>query len=339
MKRVLLVVALTLPAFSQVLVDTPRGVVVAHDGRIQLANAWNVEGVRNATEIAAGQNKVVLLDALRDEAVVVDLSTGRATKTRTAATPIAAAFAGDAVYILARDARVLQRLGPAGIGSNIELAADPAFLRTAGSRLYTYSRITGVIEEIENDRVSRRVTVAPFASDFEIGGRTGYLAFPRDARIRTVDLERMQTAESIDVGAVPVDIALAGGGTVLTARVLAVADPSAKRIWMTEGRQSTAKAIGRGFLRGFLGLGLYGGRSSRFPTGVDRVLARGSRWIAYDSSSGTLYRVTGKQSSVIAQGVAPKAFALTENGVAFWRDGRLQTISERGTSVAKTDRR
>lgn len=329
MKRVLLLLALALPATAQILTDTPRGVVVAHDGRVQLANAWNVEGVRNATEIVANNKKVVVLDALHDEAVIVDLATGKATKTKTAATPIAAAFLGEKVYILSRDARLLQ---------NIQVAQDPAFVKAANGRLYVYSRTTGTIEEIENDRIVRRVRTAPFASDLEIDGTTAYLAYPRDARIRTVDLKAMKATETFDVGAVPVDIAMTGGGTALTARVLAVADPSAKRIWLTEGRQSTAEAVARGFLRGLLGLGLYGNRSSQFPTGVDRVLARGSRWIAYDSSSGTLYRVSRKQSSVIAQGIGPKAFTLTANGVAFWRDGRVQIVSERGTSVAKKNR-
>lgn len=329
MTRLIVALALALPISAQVLTDTPRGVVVAHDGRVELANAWTVEGLREPTEIIASDTSVVILDALHDDALVIDLATGKSTRTRTAATPIAAAILGNGVYILARDARVVQKLG----GPSIDVAADPAFLRAANGRLYVYGRTSGILEEIENDRVTRRVTLAPFASDLELAGGTAYLAFPRDARIRTVDLATMKTAETIDLGAVPVDIAIAGGGTALTARVLAVADPSAKRIWMTEGRQSTANAIARGFLRGFLGLGLYGNRSSQFPTGVDRVLARGGRWIAYDSSSGTLYRVDRRQSSVIAQGIGPKAFTLTEDGVVFWKDGRLRT----GTSVAETN--
>ena len=127
------------------------------------------------------------------------------------------------------------------------------------------------------------------------------------------------------VGAVPSDLAFAGGGSALTARILAVADPSAKRVWLTESTQSTAQAVARGFLRGFLGLGLFGGRASQFPTGVDRVAIRGKVWIAYDSSSRTLYHFTRKQSTVLARGVAPGAFALTANGVAWWN----------GTSVAE----
>ena len=320
MKKLLLIaVFIATPCFAQVLTDTARGVVVAHPGRVELAGAWNAEGVANPTQIVAGSDRVAVLDALNDQAVVVEVATGRATRIRTAATPIAAAFLGRDLYVLARDARTLQRSG----GPSIQLGADPAFLRASGAKLYVYSRAAGVLQEIENDRVVRRFTVPPFASDFELAGRTAYLVYPREARIRTVDLAAGKIG-SIAVGAVPVDLAIAGGGTALTARVLAVADPSAKRLWLTEGEQSAAQAIARGFLRGFLGLGLYGNRSSVFPTGIDRVLARGSKWIAYDSSSGTLYRIERQKSSVIAKSIAPGAFTLTASGVAFWQDGRLR---------------
>lgn len=332
MTRLVLILLLALPVFGQVLVDTPRGVVVAHNERIKLEGGWDEGGVRHPTGIVGSGERVAVLDALHDQVVIVELADGRLARYGTAATPIAAAFIGRDLYVLCRDARVVQRMG----GPRIDVAADPAFLAQANGKLYVYSRTTGVVEEIAGDRVARRVTVAPFASDFEVSGNTGYLAFPREGRLRTVDLAQMKAAEAIDVGAVPVDVALAGGGTALTARVLAVADPSAKRIWLTEGRQSTGKAVARGFLRGFLGLGLFGNRSSEFPTGVDRVVARGGRWIAYDSSSGTLYRVERRKSAIIAQGIAPKAFTLTAEGVAYWQNGRVHHVSGRGTSVAQS---
>jgi hypothetical protein len=311
---------LALPASAQLLTHTPRGMVVAQPNRTLLPNGTTAPGPENPTAIAAGDGKVAVFDALNDEAVVVDLTTGKAQRQKTAATPIAAAFVAGELYVLARDARVLQH-GQA----QIKLAADPAFLRQREGRLYVYSRASGIIEEIDRDQVTRRVSIAPYASDFEISGDTGYLVYPHDARIRTVNLETMNTSGEVVVGAVPVDLAFAGGGTALTARILAVADPSSKRIWLAESNQSTAQAIARGFLRGFLGLGLFGSRSSQFPTGVDRVETRGKSWMAYDSSSGTLYHFTRKQSSVLAKGVAPGAWTLTETGVAWWN----------GTSVAE----
>ena len=138
----------------------------------------------------------------------------------------------------------------------------------------------------------------------------------------------MTPAGKIEVGAVPIDLAFAGASTALTARTLAVADPSAKRVWMIEGVQSFTQAVVRGFLRGLLGLGLFGGRQSQFPTGVDRVIIRGARWYAYDSSTGTLYRFTKSKSSVLAKGLGSTAFSVGPGGVFAWDDAvrRLQRI-------------
>ena len=298
---------------AQLLTSTSAGLVLAHDNEIRLQNGWTADGVEHATFIVASGEQVAVLDAMNNRAVIADLETGRTTRIETAETPIAAAFRGRDLYVLARDARMLQR------GSTrIPLSADPAFLRAGNGRLYVYSRSAGVIEEVEGDRVTRRLNVAPFASDFEISGTSGYLVYPREARIRTVDLGAMKASGDVAVGAVPVDVAFAGGGTALTARILAVADPSAKRVWLTEGTQSMSQAVARGVLRGVLGLGLFGNRSSQFPTGVDRVETRGKQWIAYDSSSGTLYRFDRRTSSVLARGIAPGAYTLTDRGAAWW---------------------
>jgi hypothetical protein len=305
---------------AQVLTSTPAGVVVAHHGRIDLAGRWNVAGVDNPTFVTADAEHVAVLDALANQAVIVELKTGRGTRLTTAETPIAAIFHRGEPVILARDARVLQR-GP----QRVALSADPAFLRAANDRLYVYCRTAGILEEIAGDRVTRRLNVPPFASDFEVSGNTAYLTYPRDARVRTFDLQAMKAVGEIAVGAVPVDLAFAGGGTALSARILAVADPSSKRVWLTESTQSTAKAVGRGFLRGVLGLGLFGNRNSQFPTGVDRVEVRGKTWIAYDSSTGTLYHFDRRKSSVVTKGVPPGAWAATEESLVWWN----------GTSVAE----
>ena len=310
-------------ALGQLVTSTPAGVAVAHDGVVELFDGgrsrWTADGVEQATAIAADERRVVVLDAMANAAVVVDLGTGRATRVATAETPVAAAFAGRDVWVLARDARSVQRIG----GAEIAVGPDPAFLAAAGGRVYVYSRGAGTIEEIDGDRVARRVAVAPFASDLEIAGHTAFLAFPREAKVRAVDLDEMKSAGEVAVGAVPLDLAIAGGGTALTARILAVADPSAKRVWMTESTQSAWKAFFRGFLRGFIGLGLFGSRSSQFPTGIDRVARAGKQWAAYDSSSGTIYRFTTKKSTALARGVAPGAWTVTPEGIAWWAEGRL----------------
>jgi hypothetical protein len=317
---ILLLILLAPCALAQIVTSTPAGVVLAHDGKISLPGKWTADGVTHATATASTSDRIAVLDALSNEAVVVELATGRATRLQTAETPVAAAFLGRELYVLARDARVLQHGA-----TRIPLAADPSFLGQSNGALYVYSRTTGTIEEIDRDRVVRRMTSAPFASDFEISGTTAYLVCPRDARIRLVDLRTMKAAGEIAVGAVPVDLAFAGGGNAITARVLAVADPSAKRVWLQEGAQSMTQAVARGALRGFLGLGLFGSRASQFPTGVDRVAIRGRNWVAYDSSSGTLYRFNRRTSSIVARSVPPHGYAVTADGVAWWN----------GTSVAQ----
>src|SRR5205807_5472469 len=124
-------------------------------------------------------------------------------------------------------------------------------------------------------------------------------------------LPTMPVTAAYDAGAVPVDLDITSGGTALPAPTLAIADPAMKKVWITEGAQSTTQAFVRGFLRGLIGLGLFGGNSSQFPTGVDRVFVRSGRWYAYDTSSGTLYRFTQRTSRVVAKALAPQQFAIT----------------------------
>jgi hypothetical protein len=104
----------------------------------------------------------------------------------------------------------------------------------------------------------------------------------------------MQSLETDRVGFVPVDAGFAHVETPLTARTLAIADPSAKSVdhEVTEifprsyrSRFFFADSSARPLRR----------RSSQFPTGVDRVAARKAVRYAYDSSTGTLYRFTSSR--------------------------------------------
>ena len=134
------------------------------------------------------------------------------------------------------------------------------------------------------------------------------------------------TAHDIPTGVVPVDLAVTSRGSGLSASRLAIADPSAKRVWVVEGQESVARAVTRGFLRGLLGLGLFAPASSEFPTGVDRVVSRGAMTVAYDSTTQTLYRIKGSHGTPIARGIAPNAFAIADGTVAVWQNGALSLI-------------
>lgn len=277
----------------------------------------------SAETLVLGERRFALLDPLANEARIHDRASGREVqRVATGETPVDALFIGDRFYVLARDARTLE-----SGGAKVEVGKDAAFLRAANGMLYVYSRADGIVEEFDHGlRSTRRVKVAPFASDLELAGKSGYLVYPAEGKIRTFSLTMMKATGEVAVGAVPTDLAFATTGNALSAATLAVADPSAKRVWLIEGEQSMTQAVTRGFLRGLLGLGLYADRESQFPTGIDRVLTRGSTWIAYDSSSGTLYRFTKKQSTVLARNVAPGSFALTGDGVALWQGGQLRMI-------------
>jgi hypothetical protein len=255
---------------------------------------------------------------------VVELGSGRGTTIKCGETPVDGVFVGSALYILERDARALDRIGADGAGASIKLGADPSFLRAANGRLYVYSRTAGILQEITTApfAVARSISVAPFASDLQLDGDNAYLVYPREAKIRVITLSTMKSAGETVVGAVPVALALAAPHT------LAVADPAAKRVWMIEGAQSFRQAFLRGFFRGLLGLGVRPNRNSDFPTGVDRVLIRGNLLFAYDTSSGTLYRVAKAKSTVVAKDLLPQSFAITTDAVLVWDDAvrRLHRI-------------
>lgn len=266
-----------------------------------------------AITLISGGDRVALIDGLANEIRVMDLRGNVLLSAKTGETPVDAVFAGGELFVLERDARTLSI---AGTSKRVRLAQDPAFIRESNGRLYVYSRTAGTIEELTRDlRVTRRLTVAPSASDFEIVGRNGYLVFPQEGKMRTFSLATMKTLGEIAVGAVPTDVASAGGIT------LAVADPSAKRVWLIEGEQTLTQAVTRGFLRGLLGLGLTANRQSEFPTGVDRVATRGGFWVAYDSSSGTLYRFTKSKVTTLARDVDPGSWAMTDQGIVVWEGG------------------
>lgn len=335
MKRclALLLCAFALPAGAQVAAATAQGIVVAHDGRIDLFDAegrqkWAAPGVERATAVTSDGERVAVLDAWSNRVRIARLDDGAGETLTTAETPVAAAFVRGNLFVLSRDASALERIARGGARSMTLVAADPALLRVRGEKLYVYSRRDGILQEISaGGGVLRRAAVGSFASDLEIDGNSAYLLFPRQARLVMVDLQRLEVVRSVAAGGVPVDLAVTGRGTALSAPRLAIADPAAKRVWRTEGAQSVGAAFGRGFLRGLLGLGLFRANSSEFPSGVDRVESRGGIAVAFDSATGTLYRLGASKPVALAQDLPPQAFAIAGGGVAIWEKGRLRLVN------------
>lgn len=276
--------------------------------------------------VSTNGDRTALIDSYANE---VRITSGNASRiVKTAETPVDARFVGGDLFVIARDAQRLERFDRNGGRAGIDLAADPAFIREAGGYLYVYSRLDGIIQEIDPARftIRRRATLGPFASDFETDGTNGYLLFPRAAKLISFPLRTLKEERSTPAGAVPVDMTIVRRGSALSAASIAIADPAARRIWKVEGLQSVSGAFARGFVRGLLGLGLFAPKNTDFPTGIDRVESRGDVTVAFDSSSGTLYRLRGTKISRIATGI--DGFALSQGAILITERGavrRLQT--------------
>ena len=325
-------VALTMPASAAVVAATSRGVAVAHDRVVELYDdqgrrVFSVPGVERATAIVTGDRAIAVLDAWTNAVRRIDLTDGSSLTLTTGETPVGGVFIGEDLYLLERDARAVARIGPDGTRTAVAVAADPAFIAQAGGRIYVYSRLEGLLQEIDpRGGVSRTVSVGAFASDMAVEGNTAYLVFPREARLVSVDLRRLEVRQSVAAGGAPASVAVVGTAGALSAVKIAVADPAAKRIWITEGSQSFGAAFGRGFLRGLIGAGLFRVQSEEFPNGVDRVLSRNGVTVAFDSATGTLYRVGRRQTTVIGQQLEPQSFAVTDDGIAIWSGRSLRLI-------------
>ncbi len=315
MKRLLFLALLATTAGAQSIVATAKGIVVATDGTIELRGGWRVAGVRNPSFAVASQDDVAVIDSLANDAVSVELATGRVRRVKTGETPIGAVFIGRDLYILNRDSNTIS-----APGRNIPVDPGANLLRESRGKLYVYSPITGSLADIMS---SRAIVVAPFASDLRVDGDRAWLVYPRSAKLVTVDAGTMRVLGERKTGAVPVSVELAQ-------RSVALADPSSRRVWLLDRDESFSHAFLRGFFRGLTGLGGSSRSDSDFPTGVDRVVARGAVLVAYDSATGSLYRCDRRKSVRLAQSIAPHAFAIASDGRVWWLDAALALHNDGG---------
>ena len=287
-------------------------------------------GVRQPSRIvtSADQTRAAVLDPLANEIALVDVEARRAFVVPTGETPIAALFAGHDLIVAARDAGRIERIEPDGRATSLDSGVDPELLAEAKGRIYVYSRLDGMLEEIDGATFTkrRRLQLLPFASDLATDGESLYLIDPREAKLVVVSCSTMQRSGESDVGVVPLSIALDRSGNALRASRLAIADPAARRVWTLEGSETFRQAVARGFVRGLVGLRLGGAHSSAFPTGIDRVIAAGSSTLAYDSSRGVLYDYSSGRAMRLAEGVRPDGFAVVGKKVAIWQQGTLRWI-------------
>ena len=332
MKRLLFVALFAAAtAHAQVVAEVSGGIAVAREGRLDVYDGTgsrilhSFDSVSHPSKIVTGEDTLAVLDSWSNEAHVVDLKSGAARTIQTMESPIDGHFDGHTLFVLARDAATLQRFGPDGPMSAMALDADPAFMRAWADKLIIYSRREGSLQMIAMKQFVpvRRLSVAAGAADLELDRTTGYLVYPDEAMVRTFSLSSFEATGEVRTGGVPVDISVVRESSTLSPARLSIADPSSKRIWSVEGRQSDVAAFARGFVRGFIGLGFRPGRNADFPTGIDRVETRQGRSVAYDSSTGTLYRIDEARPTAIGRGVPPAGFAIVAHGTAVWENDRL----------------
>lgn len=300
-------------AGEHLLLEARDGRIVAHSPA-DLRRLWSVEGVPTPSRIvvAQGESRAIVLDPISNQIVLVDLKGGAAMVHEVPQTPIAAAFLGDAVFVVSRDGRAITRIAADGSRVAAAVPRDAAMLHASERGIFVYGRASGdavLLDPLDLVEIAA-ASLPPFASDLEVDGGLGYLVLPRSSKLISFSLETLAIVQERSAGAVPTDLVRAKKGTLATAATLAIADPSSKRIWRDEGSQSLPAAVGRGFLRGLLGLGLFTPRSSELPTGVDRVfMASGVLW-AFDTSTGSLYRTSGSTLTRVAEGLEWGSFAV-----------------------------
>lgn len=273
--------------------EHPSGIVIAPDGQ-----------------------EAFVIDAMENRGATVSIRQGTIRPVALGETPVDAIYYGDEVFVLCRDSAEIRRIRRNGTWESLPVSRGSSRLRVSRELLYAYDPQEGSIQEISPGQLSvlRSGSTERFASDFEVDGTSGYLVFPRSGRLIVFSLSDLRETGRLNVGAVPIDLALETDRTRLTAGSVAVADPSSKKIWRTERSQSFSEAFARGFARGLLGLGLFAPKSTEFPRGVDRIRVGGGSQAALDSSSGNLYATRGGRSTLVARGMTGVSFDLGSNG-------------------------
>lgn len=274
-------------------IEHPSGIVIATDGQ-----------------------EAFVVDAMENRGAIVSIRQGKIRSVSLGETPVDAVYVGAEMFVLCRDSAEVRRIRSNGTWDSLPVSRGSSRLRVSRGLLYAYDPQEGSIQEISPAGLTilRSGSTERFASDFEVDGTSGYLVFPRSGRLIVISLGSLRETGRINVGAVPIDLALETDRTRLTAGSVAVADPSSKKIWRTERSQSFSEAFARGFARGLLGLGLFAPKSTEFPRGVDRIRVGGGSQAALDSSSGNLYATRGGRSTLVARGMTAVSFDLGSNG-------------------------
>lgn len=277
--------------------------------------------------VASERATAAIFDPVEDRlAIVASAEAPRIVELRDS--PTAAAFLESTLFVVSREKGTLTRIGSDGAVASVRSSGSPGFISIAAGAVFTYDPVRGLIERFDPVSLESSGTLAidRFGSDFETDGRSGYLAIPGTGEVISFSLSSLDGRKALQGGAVPVDVVVERASGPLSPGTLAIADPASRRVWRVEGQQSGGAAFARGFLRGLIGLGLYAPRSSELPAGVDRIDSAAGGLLAFDSSSGDLYRITSRRSERIATGVDPSGYAWKGDRVFYSAGGDLHSV-------------
>ena len=301
-------------------------IVVAHDGRVEgfdrsgEKRLWIANGLAtpSAIVVSADGRSAAILDGFADCVAIVSIADGAVVLHETPGTPVAATFFGRDVWIALRDRNRVIRITPKGEKTEVAVALDPALIGASDKFVYVYSRVHGLLQEIDprSAEVTRNADVGSAGSDLEIQppkrfenpGPVAYLCRPMRGSIEFIDLVKMESHE-VHVGDAPVDLLFVRLGSKLSIDPFTgvMADPG-KQALLESKEPGTAKA-----------------NVISLPAPVDRLFAAGAGLFALDSSSGTVYRIDGRNAMKIASGLTATSFVPTDEALFTWdaKSGRL----------------
>jgi len=304
-------------------------ILVAHDGKIEAFDRsggrmlWSAKGLAtpSAMVVSADGKGAAILDAFADRVALFSVAGGPVRFHDTPNTPVAAAFFGHDLWVVLRDRSRVRRITEEGAETDVAVALDPALIAVSDKFVYVYSRADGLLQEIDpqSAQVTRSVQTGIAGSDLEIrvtgreaprgepSGGSAYLCLP-NGKIEVIRLALMESGQ-IRLGASPIDLALVPPNDSLpwTEGTALIADPGKPALHTATDLRRTTPI--------------------RTPTPVDRITITSTGAFAFDSNSGTLYRVHEKTLTAVASGLTATSFVVTKNGVFRWDgDGGRVTL-------------
>ena len=293
-------------------------IVVAHDGLIEgfdrsgQKQLWSAEGLASPSAIITSSDgkTMAVLDGFSDGVAIVSVADGTVELHEAPSTPVAAAFFGPDVWIVLRDQPRVLRITPDGEETEVAVALDPALITVSDQFVYVYSRPEGLLQEIDpkSAQVTRSLAIGTAGSDLEIrlpipGGKPGAMAFlcrPAHGMVVAIDIIPWESRE-MNAGVAPIDLLIIPLGSQLSIDpgMSVIADPGQQALLL-----SSQPGAGRGPLRQ--------------PTATDRLTVTAAGLFAFDSNSGTVYRVERKATTKIASGLTATSWVPTNDALFTW---------------------